>query len=249
MPVLIFAASADLDLTLPLATRLRNDGSEVRCYLDDDSYELRNIGCKIAVGRLDDDANLEGALTNVHTFIPFLPDPVLVLDETGAKEMLEMARGVARAANGAGIPQTIVSLPAFDRGDGPIPAAYAAAEEEFVEQVKPLCVIRTGFIWGPDRPFTRMVSGLSPDERAGRTASVTRVEDLAAVLAAADDREQIEGTWEFSSPTVSLESLRPTALPAGGVPSPPWIMDLLSRGFVVGSSAVQELGVSAEPIA
>ena len=244
MPVLIFAAAADLDLVLPLASRLRGDGSEVRCYLDDDSYELRNIGCKIAVGRLDDDANLEGALTNVHTFIPFLPDPALITDETAAKEMLEMARGVVRAARGSEIPQTIVALPGFEERYGSIPAAYVAARDEFIEQLTPLCTILTGFLWGPGRPFTRMVSQIPGDASVG----VTSAENLANVLAAADDREQIDGVWEFASPATSVKELQSSAPQSERLEPPPWIVELVARGFHVGSSAAEELGVSVEPV-
>jgi hypothetical protein len=244
MPVLIFGGIEDVDLFLPLATKLRDDGSEVRCYLDDDSYELRNIGCKIAVGRLDDETNLEGALTNVHTFIPFLRDPVRVADGNAAEEVLEIARSVVGGAEGARIPQTIVPLPAFDEVDGEVPKAYAAAKEEFLNRVSPLCVIRTGFVWGPERPFTGMIPAIPGDE-IDRGTSVTRVEDLASVLASADDREQIEGIWDFASAPVPLQELKAAGSGQATLQPPPWLLGLLRHGFVVGSSAAEELGVPA----
>ncbi len=94
MPVLIAARSADLDLVRPLARLLRSGGGEVRCYLDTDDHELRDLGCKIAVGALDDAYNLEAALTRVHTFIPLLPDPFDIHDPDDLADLRVTSAGV-----------------------------------------------------------------------------------------------------------------------------------------------------------
>ena len=102
MPVLIAARSADLDLVRPLARLLRSDGGEVRCYLDTDDHELRDLGCKIAVGALDDAYKLEAALTNVHTFVLLLADPFDVRTPEDLGQLRDMGLASAEAAAGAG---------------------------------------------------------------------------------------------------------------------------------------------------
>jgi hypothetical protein len=245
MPVLLFGSVEDLDLILPLASRLRADGGEVRCYLDDDAYELRNIGCKLALGQLDDESNLEGALSGVHTYIPFLVDPARIENEEHIDALIRM--GIAAAAGGAdaNIQQTILPVPHLPSIESPLSGAYGVIEEEFSNQIRPLCTFRIGFVWGPSRPFTEAVAGMNLSLAAESQVSVARVEDLVRLLAAADDRESTHGTWEFGA-TASLAKLK-GELADGASRSPsPWLLELLKSGASGGSGASEVFGVRAE---
>lgn len=197
MPVLIAAVNRDLDIVVPLAAKLLEGGGEVRCYLEFDDHELRSMGCKIAVGDLDDAYTMGAALTNVHTFVPFLADPLSFAADLG--QLTAFGRAAAEAGAAAHLAQTILPISAAGEPGHPIFDALRAVEETFRRLVNPLCVLRTGFVAGPDRP-------LSPTEPQGSQDNVSAVEvtDLVAVIAAADDRERIEGDWELAGSLVSV---------------------------------------------
>src|ERR687896_768389 len=137
MPVLISGSLEEIDLIRLLAQRLREDGGEVRCYLDDDDFELRNIGCKIAVGDLEDGTNLEGALTNVHTFIPIMRDPAKILAED-VPRFEEVAEAAHSAAAASAIVETILSLPAIERSSSALGPVFARIAETFRRDIRPL---------------------------------------------------------------------------------------------------------------
>lgn len=171
MPVLIAAHSSDLDTVRRVAELLREQGGEVRCYLEEDDHELRNIGCKLAVGALDDPWNLQGALINVHTFMPMFPDASNI--ERHLPEFQGYATAVKAAAVDSGVAQTILALAKASGGVDPTSALVRDLEESFVGKIEPVCVVRVG-------------PGISIDE-------------LAETLVEADDREQITGIWEVPS--------------------------------------------------
>lgn len=178
MPVLIAAQIADLDIVRAVASRLKTAGGEVRCYLDDDDHELREMGCKIAVGLLDDAYNLAGALTNVHTFMPLMPDALTWTDLESAEEV---GRAWSSAAAAADIAQTILAVSRL--GD-----PFRAVESAFQQACEPLGIVRTRLLVGEARPLKQGV---------GSTATAVSVDRLAEVLARADDREQLAGHWSL----------------------------------------------------
>jgi hypothetical protein len=251
MPVLIAAPASELDVVRPLATRLREDGGEVRCYLEEDDHELREIGCKIAAGALDDEMNLEGALTNVHTFIPLFPDPALLLTSVEVASMKATASAMAGAAAGSGVEQTILVLPALSKGSGALAETYQAVERSFQEVCRPLCLLRTGFVWGPERPFAAALRSLrdpAPNKvlaNGDLPVPVVQAEDLVALIAAVDDREQAHGEWEFGGNIYLLKNL--IGLPALDGQSSETSMEFfeaLTTGLTVGQSATDEFGVA-----
>ncbi|MGH2811663.1 MAG: hypothetical protein ACRDI1_02970 [Actinomycetota bacterium] len=241
MPVLVFASVTELDVVRPLARALRADGGEVRCYLDDDDYELRNMGCKLAVGRPDDDGNLEGALTNVHTFIPILPDPAGIRGAEDLKALGAIGRAAGTAGASAGIVQTICGLPALMPFDNPLGQAFREVEEG-LQKCRPLCLIRTGLLWGEDRPLPGVAAALVREggTSASRVSSLV-VDDFVAAVAAADDHEDLDGVWELGGPSATLEDIASTAEPTS---AHEWIGDILRHGLTVGSSASGLLGVT-----
>lgn len=236
MPVLILGEVADLDLIRPLAARLRADGGEVRGYLDDDDYELRNMGCKLAVGRLDDEVTLEGALRGVHTFIPVLPDPLRLVDESALSWFELVGTSAATAAGAARIPHTILAMPGVQEVD-----VFKRVESMFEEKCHPLCTIRTGLLWGPERPLPQVVRGLGSVDMS---ISILRLHDWVMLLAAVDDRESVDGTWELSAPPASVSSLQQTAGAGPAMETPYWWPD----NFNVGDTAAKEFRVHAEAV-
>lgn len=252
MPVLIAARAGETDVVRELAARLVTEGGEVRCHLEEDDHELRMLGCKIAVGMFEDDATLEAALTNVHTFVPILPDPLALEGPEDLAWLEGVAKPVAAAAAAAGVEQTILAVPALGEEE-PLGAAFAAVERAFAEACRPLCVLRTGLVWGPERPLTATARALrsAPGLPGAGAAilSVVRVGDLAAAIAAADDREELHGTWELGGHPHALVDL----VDAAGDgwprrPPGPLAAALLARGLAVGSSAEAELGIGTSPV-
>jgi len=242
VPVLIAARSADLDLVRPLARLLRSGGGEVRCYLDTDDHELRDLGCKIAVGALDDAYNLEAALTNVHTFLPVLADPFDVRTAEDLGQLRDMGLASAAAAAGAGIVQTIPVLP----GVHPVTATFAEVEKAFDAGVHPLCRLQTGYLWGDERPLPALLSAArhhGVELPKGVCLSVLGVDDWVAVLTAADDREDIDGSWELGGeiePLVDLLERAPAMRARPKAPPDDWGLALLAEDLIVGSSAAEE---------
>ena len=243
MPVLIAAHGTDLDLVRPLARRLRDGGGEVRCYLDTDDQELRLLGCKIAVGALDDPYNLEAALTNVHTFVPVLADPFAVHDPADLAILRATGLAAAEAAAASDLAQTILPVPQLPKGH-PIQAVVGEIEQSFDSGVRPLCLLRTGYLWGEGRPFP---TALAAAKAAGADLApdvclcVVDTPTWASVIAAADDREGVQGAWDLGGDVQPLVDLLERVGDAGGTAPPSeWSLSLLAGDLVLGSSAAQE---------
>ncbi len=187
MPVLIAAAAPDLDIVYALATLLRADGGEVRCYLEEDDHELRQIGCKIAVGDLDDAFRLDAALTNVHTFVPIFADIFTII---GNPPLFRgFAKAAAEALAASQIEQVILPISGLVPEANEVTSVVQDAVKMLSEAGVPACVIRTGLITGPDRPSASL------RYRVG--ANVVPIDLLASVLKEADDREGTHGSWEL----------------------------------------------------
>lgn len=243
MPVLIAARSSALDLVRPLARLLRADGGEVRCYLDTDDYELRELGCKIAVGALDDAYNLDAALTRTHTFIPVLPDPFEVVDADDVAQLRAVGLAAAEAAESSDVARTILPIPVLPDAH-PVQPAYDEVAKAFSAGRKPLCRIRTGALLGPDRPLAALLQAVQAhnvEVPASVILSVLDVDAWAATLAAADDREELDGTWELGGDVEPLADLVQAAgrLPRTPPPPSPWGLALLNEDLVVGQSAAE----------
>lgn len=193
MPVLIAAGTTELELVRPLAFRLLEDGGEVRCYLEEDDHELRQEGCKVAVGDLTDDVTLEGALTNVHTFIPLLPDPAVIVDEYSVEILQRIGLTWVSAASRSNIEQTLLTIPSISQSETVIGRAYSEIERAFREVCDPLCILVTGWLWGEERPIRNFKFS---------NIEVTNVRDLVMALVAADNLERIEGVVELGGASV-----------------------------------------------
>jgi hypothetical protein len=251
VPVLIAAASDDLGLVVPLARRLREDGGEVRCYLPEDDGELRHLGCKIAVGHPLDEMNLEASLTNVHTFVPVLPDVAGIDDAETLELVAAYGRVAARAAGDSSIEQTILPVPAIPESH-PIGRAFADVAAQFLAAARPVCVIRTGLVWRPDGPLAagmRSLGAALPPDLEGSVVSAVALDDLVALLAEVDDREDTHGTWDFGGQAVPLADLVRLDWGAGPpVAFGPWMHEVLASDLLAGTSAEKDFGVTAQPL-
>ncbi|MGH2733926.1 MAG: hypothetical protein ACRDJG_13510 [Actinomycetota bacterium] len=252
MPVLIAARSEDLEIARPLALRLRSEGGEVRCYLEDDDYELREAGCKIAVGELEDEMNLEASLTNVHTFVPLLPDPLDLSDRESLDSLERFATLAAEASAASAIEQTILPLPGLG-GTSPVAEALERIEALFLGAGPPACILRTGLIWGRRRALCNVARAIKAEPalaegwKDGRL-SVLRVEDLVAALVAADDFEHLHGSWQLGGQSYRVSELV-ALVDDDGPRRPPtaWVRTMLESEVIVGSSALEKLNVPAGP--
>lgn len=209
MPVLIAAVNRDLDIVIPLASKLLAGGGEVRCYLEYDDHELRTMGCKIAVGDLSDSYTMGAALTNVHTFIPLLADPLSFAgDVTG---LTAFGKAALEAATAARPEQTILPISAAGQTGQPVFESLRAIERSFQEQVEPLLVLRTNLVAGPQRPLR--VAG--PQDAKYEVSCIT-VEALTTAIAAADDQEGTHGVQALEShPTGVTLQISADSIPAG----------------------------------
>lgn len=195
MPVLMTAHPRDLDIVRAIAEGLAEGGGEIRCYLEDDDHLLRNIGCKIAVGRLDDAETLAAALTNVHTFLALAPDP-LSFDEDEAESLGATLGAWAEAARDAEVAQNTMVLGAALPADDPIAGMMASAPSRFAG-VSPLCVIECGLLVGDERPLS------VPGEAQAR---VVPLGDLVRVIQQVDDRESSHGFVRLAGQPMGVEA-------------------------------------------
>ncbi len=226
--------------------RLLGDGGEVRCYLDEEDHDLRSAGCKLAVGMLGDEVNLEAALTNVHTFIPVLPDPLRLDDADALASLRSFGIAAAEAAGSAGIEQTILALPRLPAAANPLTEAFDEIASAFAAAVRPLCILRTALVWSEDRPLASIVRRLRGH---GPSLPVVSSGEVALALAAVDDREETHGEWELGGRSYPVGELAGLA-GAGPAREPSlWVAGILAAPMpVMGHSGSEEFGVPPQPL-
>ena len=210
MTVMVTGASGVIGRALiPLLV----ERDEVRaCVRGEESAEgLRALGAKVAVGRLDDVDAFAEVLRRVYTVVHLVGGPnqsdddaILAANHRSVVTALSAARhaGVARfvfvSVPGASVDASHPYLRAKGLGE-------EAVENSGLEYavVRPTHVYGLGGLW-----FTAVVEGASATppfvvgDGTQRVAPVI-VDDIAAVLAAIDDRDAgIEGTWAIEGPDV-----------------------------------------------
>jgi len=172
---------------------------------------LRAMGAKVAVGRIDDADALAEVFRRVFTVIhlvggPNQPDEDALWDANHRSVL----RAVT-AAREAGVRRfVLVSVPgASPEASDPYLRARGLAEEAVTTSgldhavVRSTHVVGAGSVW-----FTSVVAGAaaSPPVVIGdghQSLAPVAVEDLAGVLAAADDHEgELAGTWALEGPEV-----------------------------------------------
>lgn len=185
MPILITGRASDVEVVRMIARR--NAGmSEIRCYLEEDDHELRNLGCKIALGSLTDDYTLQATLTNVHTFIPLLMDPPW--GATDDDDFVMFGKTCLAAAAASEVERVLVPISGLPPPSGSLGDALAFIHSGF-EDLHGSCILSCGFVWNDERD--------GPPPRDGQGPRILDRDLLVDVICAADDREETSGTWEL----------------------------------------------------
>jgi NADH dehydrogenase len=210
MTVLVTGASGSIG---PSAVRaFLRTFPEVRAYVRNPEAAdwLRGIGAKVAVGEADDEETLSIAMYGVFT-VCHLVGAIDAPDEEGYRLSNAGSVEIAlRAAKSAGVGRFLfLSSPgASPDAAHPYLRAKGAAESMIAGSGLEYAIVRSAHVYGPGPGFwfsTALELALldPPGVLGGGDASIAPVfvEDVAAVLAAADDRsEPLRGTWGLEGP-------------------------------------------------
>jgi NADH dehydrogenase len=230
MTVMVTGASGLIGRTLvPLL--IRND--EVRaCVRRPDAAEvLRAMGAKVAVGHLDDPDALAEILKRVFTVIHLVGGPMQVDDDAVLAANHGSALTALAAAKEAGVCRFVLlsATGASVDASNPYLRAKGLAEEAVANSGLEHAIIRSTHAYGPGGSWlAATVEGAtaSPPFVIGngrQSVAPVFAEDVAAVLAAADDREgRLEGTWAIEGPDVvaMADLVAILAAPGAGPPVP-----------------------------
>ncbi len=181
---------AETGLGRAVVRTLRRRGGEVRAYLDaevagdSDAAELRALGCKVALGEVDDEGRLETALEQVHTVVHCWGGPLTAPDGE-----LDGVAGVLSAAIGARCRRFVWAshLGADDPGDDAYLRACADVEELLAGSDLESVVVRRALTYGQGDALTELLAGgAAAGARPDAVHAPLALGDLAGALAAAD---------------------------------------------------------------
>ncbi|HEX9236097.1 MAG TPA: NAD(P)H-binding protein [Actinomycetota bacterium] len=206
---------------------LARTSPEVRAYVRraEAAAALRSLGAKVAVGWIGDVDNLAAAMTGAHTVVHL----VGALDLSGERAFVEANLDSVRAAVGAsaraGIRRfVLLSYPGADPGS-PNPYLRSKGEAERVVRESGLAfaIIRSTHVYGPGGAWLDAVRAQARRRPAVVIGSGRQilapvfVDDVAAVLAAVDDRAEVRsGTWGLQGPDRVTADELADLLGAGG---------------------------------
>ena len=208
MPVVVIGASGQVGRAL--VPRLVERGPEVRAVVRrrDAAEDLRGLGAKVAVDDLSDPEGLGMLFHDAHTVCHLaggLDAPEDRVEEANLGTVRRTLEGAARA----GIRRFLfLSYPGADPHAGnPYLRAKGRAEEEIRASGLEHAVVRSTHVYGPASRWLEETAGAARGAVATvigtgrqRLAPVF-VDDVAAVLAAADDRAAgIGGTYGLQGP-------------------------------------------------
>jgi uncharacterized protein YbjT (DUF2867 family) len=181
VPVLVTAAHQPL--ARRIASRLLEEGGEVRVYSAGDTTSLRAAGAFVSSGTPDDEGRLEAALADVHTLV-HVGGGILT---RRPDRIVAEARTMARAAGNAGVRRLIVlSIPGADPAAGdPLRQAKGEVEGIVAASACPSIVLRTSLVDTPALRDALATGGLGPEELAVEVAPV-RTLDLVELVVAFD---------------------------------------------------------------
>lgn len=216
----MLVAGAETALGRATVRALRRSGGEVRVYLDAevagdaDAEGFRRLGCKTALGTLDDEGRLELALEQVHTVVHCWGGPLTAPDDE-----LDGLAGVLSAALGAGCRRLVWA--SHLGADDPAGVAYlqacADAEALLADATLESIVVRRALTYGPGDELTRRLAAAAgaavrPEARHAPLA----LADLAAALAQADALDRRATGRGSASAEVAGGELRSGSAEAAG---------------------------------
>lgn len=196
MPVVVLGASGAVGKAL--VPRLVAAGSEVRAVVSgwDDAGPLRALGAKVAAGDPSDSELLAVVLRDAHTLCHLVGGLFLAEDEY-EPVIAGTARAAVEAAREAGVSRIL--LRSYPKADPDSPNTYLRASGKAEEAVRDSgihsMVVRSTLVVAPGSRWPQALG------RGGHRLAPVYVEDLAAVLTAADDRAQpVSGIFGLQGP-------------------------------------------------
>jgi len=209
MPVVVTGASGLIGRQAIRAFTLVSP--QVRAYVTrpEAADRLRSAGAKVATGRIDDVENLEVVMAGAHTVCHLVGSLYPRSPDDYERSIVGSLRCVIAAAARAGVKRLLyVSYPgASSQATNPYLGAKGRAEELVRGSGLDQVIVRCTHVYGAESEWLRSVTRLSRMRPAlvvgtGRQiVAPIHVDDVAAVLAGADDRERVEaGTWGLEGP-------------------------------------------------
>jgi uncharacterized protein YbjT (DUF2867 family) len=192
MPVLITGATGLVGRAL--ASRLVDEGAQVRAYVRRDDPRLRALGVHVAVGSIDEVERLEAALTRVHTIVHLIGG---ILPERGVSyDYLnrDTTESAAIAARAAGVRRFVfLSFPGADpASDNEFLAAKGRAEEHVLAGGLEHAILRSApIVESLPVLFDRLARGavVSLPGRGTQRFNPVALEAVIDALVASDARE------------------------------------------------------------
>jgi uncharacterized protein YbjT (DUF2867 family) len=209
MPVVVTGASGFIG---PHAVRaFARSSPQVRAYIrrSEAAEALRRLGAKVAIGRIDDVDNLQTVMAGAHTLCHLVGGMNPSGSEGYEESIVGSLEPAIEAARRAGLRRVLyLSYPgASSDAANPYVRSKGRAEELVRSAGLEHVIIRSTLAYGPGSWWLRAFAKLARRHPAmvvgtGRQAvAPIFVEDVAAVLAAADDRERVNsGTWGLEGP-------------------------------------------------
>jgi uncharacterized protein YbjT (DUF2867 family) len=209
MPVVVTGASGLIGRRAVRAFTLVSP--QVRAYVrrPEVADELRSLGAKVATGPIEDVENLEVVMSGVHTVCHLVgglnPKP----PDDYERSIVGSIRSVAEAATRAGVRRLLyVSYPGASPDQANEYLRSAGTAEEVVRASGlEYVIVRCARVYGEQSEWLRAVtrrSRMNPALVVGMGRQVLapiHADDVAAVLAGADDRERVDsGTWGLEGP-------------------------------------------------
>lgn len=217
MPVVVTGAAGLIGRRTVAA--LSGVSPEVRAYIRrrEPASALRELGAKVAVGPLDDPDTLRTVMRGAHT-VCHLAGGLEAEDEAAAAEgILGPVEAALGAATAAGVARFLyVSCAGASARAGDVCLRFQGlAEEAVARSGLEHAIVRSTLVLGPGSRWLEALRTMAAGFPAWVVGPGTQVlapvfvEDLAAVLAAADDRRgEIGGTWGLEGPDrVSADEL------------------------------------------
>jgi NADH dehydrogenase len=184
---------------------------EVRAYVrrPDAVPALRELGAKVAVGEIDDIDTLEVVMRRAHTVCHLVGNLDLPDDAAYQRANVESTTSVLEAAEEAGIKRFLfLSYPgASPDAANPYLRTKGLAERAIIESGLEFAIFRCTHVYGPGSTWLEETARQARRWPAAVIGSGNHliapvfVDDVGAVLAAADDRRQnASGTWGLEGP-------------------------------------------------